>query len=443
MGYFGFMVIGKYPAVQTFFNPDKNQSNLLSGKFWTESLKNPEVIKRVLITIGIFAVYKLLYLIPTLRRKFFSDGEIGRKSIAKTALIFSLILCVVQSFFITLWLEKQFIYDVSLVLNPGWGFRMVALVSLTAVFCFTLWLARIITDKGIANGFAVLIVFDMAVKFALSVFHIAKESMGGILLVALLIPVVWLALHMTLWQRKVPVRVKGGDTSLVLRLSWFARQPLSWAFSLLLLPATIASFVPMGAIQTVAGLLLRGSLLYYLLIPVLVMATAFIYKRMVFNSDFLINLLKKYEGQVMEGSAEPEMKAMLNGMVNKVVLYISLMCIVFAVLPDSIMAFLKVQYAVASLFGGAAIFVIVGLLYDVSERIGALLQAQESGCQSTCYVAFTENEAIIKKAFLEQGGIACVIEPIRFTWGMPIRTPIDEYRLNVAKEHSKSARDLL
>ena len=513
LGYFCFMAVGRFPALQKFFKSDDGASNLLSGQFWKESLNNTEVRKRLLFTVGIIVIYKLLNLIPIpgvsthalselyrqiesttpgsvnqvmvslspglkdkfhiltigfmpylsacallqflnifippLRKKFFSNEQEGRKKIVKMSLILGLGLCLLQSFFQTLWLEKPNIFmGVSIVPNPGWGFRIIAIMSLIAAFCLILWLANLITNKGIGNGFAVLILSDIFVRLILSVARVIidlRETTGqyasGVIFIVFLIPLILLSIFVTLWKRNVPVQIKGKETSLPLRLSWFARQPVSWAQGFVLLPATLASFMPSSAFQEFAAFVSRGGVFYYVFLALAIFAFAYLYKFIVFNSNFFCGLLNKYGGQVIDG--EDKMKAELASITKKVVLYVSIILFVLAVLPDCVMALFKVKYLVASVFGGAAFLIIVGVLYDISERIKVIMQMKESGCQDTCHIAFDETEAIIKKTFLEQNGIQCLVEPIRFTWGMPIRTAIDEYRLNVASENVKSAQELL
>jgi len=128
---------------------------------------------------------------------------------------------------------------------------------------------------------------------------------------------------------------------------------------------------------------------------------------------------------------------------NKVAFFIGLFLLILAVFPDSIMAFFQVPYMVASIFGGASLLIVVGVLYDIQEQIQAKLEMESADSHITCDIAFDEIEATIKKGFLEANGIKCIVEPLRFTWGLPIRTAVDEYRLNVSESNSKTAKDLL
>ena len=103
----------------------------------------------------------------------------------------------------------------------------------------------------------------------------------------------------------------------------------------------------------------------------------------------------------------------------------------------------KIPALAASIYSGAAFLIISGVVFDISERIESIQKINDSGCKKICNVAFDEVEAVIKKTVLEKNEIECIIEPIRFTWGMPIRTAVDEYRLHVKNENVKQAKELL
>ena len=88
---------------------------------------------------------------------------------------------------------------------------------------------------------------------------------------------------------------------------------------------------------------------------------------------------------------------------------------------------------------------IVGVIFDLTKQLEFYKAILDSGLDNwtVCYVASDEIEAEIKKSYLESKGIAALIEPLRFTWGLPIRTVVDQYRIYVAQEKKDQARELI
>jgi hypothetical protein len=109
------------------------------------------------------------------------------------------------------------------------------------------------------------------------------------------------------------------------------------------------------------------------------------------------------------------------------------------------MMLLKIPYSPANLFSAGILLVIVGVFSDIISQIGFFKDKFESGIKewAICYVAFDEIEATIKSNYLKDQGIPALVEPLRFTWGLPIRTIVDQYRLYVPVNKNKEARDLL
>ena len=109
------------------------------------------------------------------------------------------------------------------------------------------------------------------------------------------------------------------------------------------------------------------------------------------------------------------------------------------------MMILKIPYLVATLIGGAGIITAVGVFSDVIRQLEFYKDKKESAIKnwSICYVAFDEIEAKIKSEFLKSKDILALVEPLRFTWGMPIRTMVDQYRIYVPADTKEEARNLI
>jgi hypothetical protein len=130
---------------------------------------------------------------------------------------------------------------------------------------------------------------------------------------------------------------------------------------------------------------------------------------------------------------------------SKVLIITALFLTVVALTPDLVMAFFKVPYLVASFFGGMSIAFAVGVFSDIIKQLGFFKDKRDSGTKdwNICYIAFDEVEAKIKSEFLKSKGISALVEPLRFTWGMPIRTMVDQYRIYVPADRKEEARNLI
>jgi len=323
---------------------------------------------------------------------------------------------------------------------------MIAVCSLIAGLCLLLWLADLISRKGIGHGIAIIVFSDLVVSLTYSVKRSMLEFSSKnyqpfyyLLFFLLLIVTLVLAVYVTRWRRNIVFSVGGKESTFPLRLSWVGRSPIAMAQSIVLLPATIASFVPNQTFQEFAGFLTRGGPVYYIAYGFFIYVSAYIYNIIVTDPSYFSQLFKRFDVTCKDVDFIADFKEIT----KKLILYVAIFFILVAMLPDMIMAFFKVPYFVASVFGLGGFLVAIGIIYDTIEQIKAKLEAQNISCNTSCWIAFDEIEANVKKTYLEANGIPCVVEPYRFTWGMPIRTAIDEYRLNVQNDKLNDAKELL
>jgi hypothetical protein len=135
----------------------------------------------------------------------------------------------------------------------------------------------------------------------------------------------------------------------------------------------------------------------------------------------------------------------LDNNMSKVLIITGLFLIGIAIIPDLAMVILKIPYLVAALLGGAGIITAVGVFSDVIRQFEFYKDKRESAIKEwgICYIAFDEIEAKIKSEYLKSNGILALVEQLRFTWGMPIRTIVDQYRIYVPADKKEEARNLI
>lgn len=502
VGYMGYLAINRFHRLRNFFRSDASFPKFLQLNFWQSAFQSKTIQKRMVITIAIVALYKLGTLIPIpgvsleafaefqrmaeinaggssfvsygsgkaysifhfgltpylvacgsllflsvvvkpLRKLFFS-GQEGRKKIVQFSLILAFVFSCCLSFYLALHMENpDFFMGITIVPEPGILFRMMATLTLVSAFSLMVWFANIISNKGIGNGFAVLVFSDVAVTFIQSI----KNSMGlffsgnyqpfyCFLFILILIGLCVLGVYVTNWKRNISFRTMGKESIFPLRLSWFGHSPIPLAQSILFLPATVASFVSRESFQSFAAHLVRGGIVYYLAYGFLIYLSVRLYKIIVTSPEYFKELFDRFD-------ISCDFLHNFKQSTHKMMLFVSLFFVLISLLPDAMMMFFHVPYFVVAAFGVGGFLVIIGVLYDVGEYCSAIMEADKKKCDATCLIASDEIEATVQQTFLETNGVPCVVLPLRFTWGMPIRTAIDEYRLNVAEDNVQKVGDLL
>ncbi|HLF17499.1 MAG TPA: preprotein translocase subunit SecY [Candidatus Omnitrophota bacterium] len=333
----------------------------------------------------------LTAVIPALER-LAKEGQAGYRKINQYTRYGTLGLALVQSFFIALWLESPASFQGLQVVNsPGWGFRLVTVVTLSCGTLLLMWLGEQIQERGIGNGISLIITAGIisAAPTALQtlVLLMSPQSGGTVQLqpLTLLIMILFLAgviISITLItqaQRRIPVqyarrivgrKVYGGqNTYIPLKVDTSGVIAIIFAQSIILFPATLASFIPNESVQSLAGYIQRGGFLYYFIYGLLVVFFCYFYTAIVFNPIDVAENLKKHGGFIPGVRPGNQTADYLDFVMTRVTLAGALFICAIAVMPDAIMASFKVPYLVASFFGGTGILIIVGVMLDTMKQI--------------------------------------------------------------------------
>ena len=258
----------------------------------------------------------LTSVIPALE-KLSKEGQAGYQKINQYTRYGTLGLAVVQSFFIALWLEKGF-DGVAIVNAPGWGFRLVTVLTLSCGTLALMWLGEQIQERGIGQGISLIITAGIissapqAVRTLLMLLNAKTVGAAQLSPLTLLIMVVFLVgvviaiTLITQAQRKIPVqyarrvvgrRVYGGQSTYIpLKVDTSGVIAIIFAQSIILFPATLASFIPSQGFQSFASQLSRGSTLYYVLYGILIVFFCYFYTAIVFNPVDVAENMKKHGG---------------------------------------------------------------------------------------------------------------------------------------------------
>jgi preprotein translocase subunit SecY len=344
----------------------------------------------------------LITVVPHLE-KLSKEGEAGRKKIIQYTRYGTVVLAVVQSFFISLWLENPARFQgLQIAADPGWGFRFLTVITLTTGTAFIMWLGEQIQEKGIGNGISLIITAGIISRlptalyqlFALiSPFSPEKRQINiltVILMTAIGVLVVVAVILITQGQRKIPVqyakrivgrKVYGGQSTYIpLKVNQAGVIPIIFAQSIILFPATIAGFIPNPAMQRMAESLLRGQFLYTVVYSLLIVFFAYFYTAITFNPADVADNMKKYGGFVPGVRPGKRTAEYFDFIMTRITLPGAVFLAFIAVFPDMLGGWLKIPYLVASFFGGTALLIVVGVMLDTMRQIESqLLMRHYSG----------------------------------------------------------------
>lgn len=329
------------------------------------------------------------YVVPTLEA-LKKEGESGRRKITQYTRYGTLLLAVFQSLGIALALEGS----AGLVINPGFGFRVTAVVSLVAGTMFLMWLGEQITERGLGNGISILIFGGIAAGLPSAIgglFELVRTGamsiIASLFIIAIVIAVTFAVVFVERGQRKILVnyakrqvgnKVYGGQSShLPLKLNMSGVIPPIFASSIILLPATIVGWFATGEglrwLKDISSALSPGQPIYVMLYAAMIVFFCFFYTALVFNSRETADNLKK-SGAFIPGIRPGEQTArhidrILSRLTLAGAIYITAVCL----LPE----FLVLKYNVPFYFGGTSLLIIVVVTMDFWAQVQSYVMSQQ------------------------------------------------------------------
>ena len=335
----------------------------------------------------------LTAVIPALE-KISKEGRAGHQKINQYTRYATVGLAIIQSYFIALWLEHpgRLLEGLSIVSNPGLGFRFITVITLTTGTIFIMWLGEQIQERGIGNGISLIItagiISSIPTAIQQLVLYVSPKTRQLhpatlVVMAALLVFVVLAVIFVTQGQRKIPVqyarrvvgrKVFGGQSTYIpLKVDTSGVIAIIFAQSIIMFPATLASFIPNPAFQRLSNVLMRGHIVYTLMYALLIIFFCYFYTAIVFNPKDISDNLKKYGGFIPGIRPGTPTTEFLDFVMTRITLAGAIFIAVIAILPDFVMATLKVPYLIASFFGGTGILIIVGVMLDTLKQIESQL----------------------------------------------------------------------
>jgi len=333
----------------------------------------------------------LTTVIPALER-LARQGEEGRKVITQYTRYGTIILSVIQSFFIALWLENPAHFQgMQIVQYPGWGFRILTVLTLTTGTAFIMWLGEQIQEKGIGNGISLIITAGIISRLPSAIVQLITLATPGtsgqaqidpfklVFLAFMFVAVIVAVVMITQGQRKIPIqyakrvvgrRIYGGQSTYIpLRVNQSGVIPIIFAQSIILFPATIAGLVPHKTIQGMASALMMGRPLYYVVYSLLIMFFCYFYAAITFNPVDMANNMKRFGGFVPGIRPGKQTAEYLDFIMTRITLPGAMFLTIIAILPSIINSQIGIPFLVASFFGGTGLLIVVGVMLDTMRQV--------------------------------------------------------------------------
>ncbi len=329
------------------------------------------------------------YVVPTFEQ-LKKEGEAGRRKITQYTRYGTLGLALFQSMGIALALESS----AGLVMSPGMGFRITAMVTLTSGTMFLMWLGEQITERGLGNGISILIFGGIAAGLPNAIgglLELVRTGAMSILIALVIVVLVGLVTYFVVFvergQRKILVnyarrqvgnKVYGGQSShLPLKLNMAGVIPPIFASSIILLPATIANWFSSGEsmhwLKDIASTLSPGQPVYVMLYASAIVFFCFFYTALVFNSRETADNLKK-SGAFIPGIRPGDHTAKY---IDKILLRLTLAGAVYITFVCLLPEFLILKYNVPFYFGGTSLLIIVVVTMDFMAQVQNYLMSQQ------------------------------------------------------------------
>ncbi len=342
-------------------------------------------------------VQLLTAVLPWLSKLAREEG--GRAKLVQYGRYLTVILCLGHGTLMTIgWERPGDIFSGftgTLVLDPGWWYRIQTILLLTTGTLLLMWLGEQITERGIGNGISLIITVGIVADIPLAVQSLylmffppegveqRYNLFHGIALLLLLLAVVAGVIAVTQAQRKIPVQYAqravgrkvyaGGSSFMPLRVNYSGVMPIIFAQAILMFPSMI--FLKLGQVSNVKLFmdlgrdLSRGSLLYYFVYGGMIMFFSYFWVATQFNELQIADDLKKYGGYIPGVRPGQATSDFLHRAMSRITLAGAVFLTVIATIPMLMGQLFNINFSVSQFFGGTSMLITVGVLLDTMRQM--------------------------------------------------------------------------
>jgi preprotein translocase subunit SecY len=331
-------------------------------------------------------------IVPALGR-IVREGDTGRQKINQYTRYLTVLICLVQGYFLAITLENPQALGLNahIVHNPGIGFRLLTMVTMTTGTMLMMWLGEQITERGIGNGISMIIMVNIVSRLPNTLVYAANmfRSVDGqnaqfslfhlVGLLVLFFLVICLTIALTQAQRKVPIHTAkrvvgqkqyGGQTNFMpLRVNYSGVMPLIFAGAVLTFPVILLKHLKWGWARDLSAALGMGEPLYLAFYAILILFFSYFWVATQFNPLQIADDLKRNGGYVPGIRPGRPTAEYLDSIMTRLTLFGALLLTVIAVLPDILATQFRIPWLVASFMGGTSLLIVVGVALDTMRQV--------------------------------------------------------------------------
>jgi len=358
-------------------------------------------------------ILQLLTVVWPYLERLSKEGELGRRKITQYTRYGTIVLSIVQALGIAFFLERstEIAGGLPLVYNPGWGFRLMAVLTLTTGSAFVMWLGEQITERGIGNGMSLIIFAGIVVGFIPAILVTLEQMNTGsitlfqiLFLLIMMVLVIGAVIFVERGHRRVTVqyakrmvgrRMYGGSsTHIPLKVNTGGVIPVIFASSIIAFPATMASMFAQGSwMQQLSVQLGWGMPLYNVLYISGIIFFCYFYTAIIFNPDDVAENMRKYGGFIPGIRPGKRTAEYIDTILTRITLVGAIYLAIVAILPEFLINGFKVApipfigerldavmprwftdgLGVQFFFGGTSLLIIVGVAMDTVQQVESQL----------------------------------------------------------------------
>jgi preprotein translocase subunit SecY len=322
-------------------------------------------------------------------QKLQKEGQQGQKKIMQYTRYGTVAISMMQAIGVSIFLERvgASASGQLVVPNPGMGFRLITILTLTAGTVLIMWLGEMITEKGIGNGISLIIFIGIIARFPNSILEEFQQMMSGnrtviteIMLWVVFVITVAGTVLLTQGTRKIPVqyakrvvgrKVYGGQsTHIPLRVNTAGVMPIIFAQSILFVPQTVAQFFPNSEFMAGMNRLFDyQSWFYWTIYSVMIVFFTYFYTAIAFNPTDVADNMKKQGGFIPGVRPGKKTAEFIDNILTRITLPGSIALAIIAILPYVVSRFTNVSISFSSFFGGTSLLIVVGVALDTLQQV--------------------------------------------------------------------------
>ena len=335
-------------------------------------------------------ILQLLGAVMPYFQKLQKEGEEGRKKITQYTRYGTVLISAMQAYGLAVFLESigpSAATGDLVVPYPGFGFKLLTMITMTSGCILIMWLGEQITERGIGNGISLIIFIGIIARLPNAVFSEIVQLQGGnraplteVFLLGLMVFTIAAVVMLTQGTRKVPVqyakrvigrKIYGGQaTHIPIRVNTAGVMPIIFAQSIMFFPQTIKTFFPNSEfVETIVKYFDFQSFVYWAIYGLMIVFFTYFYTAIALNPVDVADNMKKHGGFIPGVRPGKKTSEFIDNILTRITLPGSVFLAIIAIFPYFITKFTNVNFDFASFYGGTSLLIIVGVALDTMQQI--------------------------------------------------------------------------